>query len=106
MAGADLEAQFHEAMLGIYDEASTFGYHPTYFLQMVHEHGGVQAAKILLSGDTPSEGFVRLWKEGRLDISVEALVLRERWRGLFTADYLHEAYRRLDGSDYDPGEPP
>ena len=106
MADADLQARFHEVMLGIYDEASTFGYRPSYFLRMVHEHGGVQAAEILLAGDSPSEGFVRLWEEGRLDISVEAMVLREPWRGLFADKQLREAYRRLAGSDYDPGEPP
>ena len=102
----DLETQFHEQMLGIYDEATTFGYYPRYFLQMVNDHGGVQAAKILLGKPDPSDGFERLWDERRLDLSVEALVLREPWRGLFTLDELREAYRRLDGSDYDPGEPP
>ena len=102
----DLQAQFHQEMLRIYDEASDFGYRPTYFRRMVNDHGGVQAAKILLAKDAPSYGFERLWEEGRLDLSVEALVLRQPWRGLFDLDELREAYRRLDGSDYDPGEPP
>lgn len=102
----DLEARFHEEMLRIYDQATTFGYYPTYFLRMVNDHGGLQSAKILLDKDAPSYGFERLWEEGRLDLSVEALVLGEQWRGLFDLDELREAYRRLDGSDYDPGEPP
>ena len=102
----DLEVQFHQEMLRIYDEASTFRYYPTRFLQMVNDHGGVQAAKILLGKDAPSYGFERLWEECRLDLSVEALVLRDSWRDLFDLDELREAYRRLDGSDYDPGESP
>lgn len=98
----DLELQFHEEMLGIYDEASTFGYRPTYFRRMVNDHGGVQAAKILLSKDAPSYGFERLWEQGRLDISVETLVLREPWHRLFGEGELREAERRLEGSDYQP----
>ena len=100
-----MEVQFHQEMLRIYDEAITFGYRPTYFRRMVIDHGGVQAAKILLGKDAPSYGFERLWEETRLDLTVEALVLREPWRGLFELEELREAYRRLDGSDYDPGEP-
>ena len=106
MTAVNLEPPFHQEMLRIYDEASTFGYRPTYFRRMVNEHGGVQAARILLGKDAPSYGFEKLWEEGRLDLSVEVLVLREPWRALFTLDELREAYRRLDGSDYDPGEPP
>ena len=102
----DIELQFHQEMLRIYDEACTFGYRPTYFRRMVNDHGGVQAAKILLGKDSTSYGFERLLEAGRLDLSVEALVLREPWCGLFDLDELREAYRRLDGSDYDPGEPP
>lgn len=101
-----IELQFHQEILRIYDEATTFGYRPTRFLQMVNEYGGLQTVRTLLGKDAPSYGFERLWEEGRLDLSVEALALREPWRGLFDLDKLGEAYRRLDGSDYDPGEPP
>jgi len=70
---------------------------------MVNDHGGVQAANILLGKDAPSYGFERLWVEGRLDISVEALVLREPWHHLFEEGELREAERQLEGSDYQPG---
>ena len=103
MTAENLPARFHQEMLRIYDEASTFGYHPTYFRRMVIDHGGVQAAKILLGKDSPSYGFERLWEARRLDISVEALVLREPWYRLFDEGELKEAERRLDGSYYQPG---
>ena len=91
----DLEKQFHQEMLRIYDEAAKLKYHPTRFLQMVEEHGGREAAKRLLAGDTLSSGFVRLFELGRTHLTVESLVLREPWSRLFTDEELNEAERRL-----------
>ena len=96
----DLEARFHREMLRIYEEAKEFDYHPTYFLGMVVDQGGLQAAKQLLGGNSLSDGFVRLWEEQRLDLSVEALALQEPWSALFCQEDLAEARRRLDGMGY------
>jgi hypothetical protein len=78
-----LERQFHEQMRRVYREAAEFGYRPTYFLRMVEEQGGVLAAKNLLRKGI-TDGLERLTREGRLDISMEALVLKEPWSQLFT----------------------
>lgn len=100
----DLEERFQNEMLRIYREATKFGYYPTYFLRMVNEQGGLAAARQLLGGDDPSSGFTRLWEEQRLDLSVEAVVLQEPWRSLFTADELTTARRRLEELGYQPGD--
>ena len=94
--------QFHREMLRIYEQAREFGYYPTYFLQMVGERGGLGAAKKLLEGDEISSGLKRLGAEQRLDISMEALVLQERWSTLFTDEELAMARRRLEELDYSP----
>lgn len=91
----DLEKDFHQEMLAIYEEATTFGYHPTYFVRMVQQHGGVDAAKQLLRKGI-TDGLKRLAKEGRLDISVEQLVLTEPWDQLFTAEEKELARWALD----------
>ena len=91
----DLERQFHQEMLRIYDEATKLRYHPTRFLQMVDQQGGLNAAKQLLAGDTLSSGFVRLFELGRPDLTVESLVLKDPWCRLFTDEELNEAERRL-----------
>jgi len=96
----DLQGRFHLEMLRIYDEAKAFGYHPTYFLRMVVERGGLLAAKQLLSGDRLSDGFVRLWEEQRLDLSIEALAIKDPWSSLFTPEELAEARRRLEGAQF------
>ena len=100
----NLEGRFQQEMLRIYEEANEFGYYPTYFLRMVVERGGLSAAKQLLGGNKLSDGFVRLWEEQRLDLSVEALALRESWSAFFTHEELAEAQRRLDGAGYDSRE--
>ena len=98
----DLKYQFHEAMIGITAETKESGYFPSHFIQMVAEQGGLSAAKQLLSRGNPASGFVRLWEEQRLDLSVEALVLKEPWCALFADEELDVARRRLEELGYDP----
>jgi hypothetical protein len=52
---------------------------------MVEEYGGVMAARNLLRKGI-SDGLERLAREGRLDISMEALVLKEPWSELFSEE--------------------
>ena len=69
---------------------------------MVDEHGGVAAAKRLLSGTVAQSGLTTLWEHGRLDISMEALVVRERWIPLFSDAERQAARDRLSAYGYDP----
>jgi len=101
----ELERQFHQAMLQIYEDARRLRppYYATRFLRMVREHGGRRAADTLLATGEPSEGFTELFLRGRrLDLSVEYLVLKHPWRDLFTADQLAVARKRLKDHEFDP----
>ena len=42
-----------------------------------------------------SEGLTALWERGRLDITMEALVLKKPWTELFTEEDLSVARKRL-----------
>ena len=96
------ETEFHEAMLDIYKRAQReCRYTPTRFLQMVSEQGGLQAAKGLLASAEVSQGFTTLWEKGRLDLSMEALVLRSPWCDLFSEDELAVARERLSQLGYE-----
>ena len=98
----NLKREFQKDMFRIYTEASELGYNPTRFLQMVHEHGGVETAKRLLSTDDfIQDGIKRLWELGRLDLSVEWLVLQDKYKDLFTEQELEIAKRRLKLLNYD-----
>ena len=102
MTARSLEAEFHRAMLNIYDDAAELGYRPTYFLRMVREHGGVEAARRLLRTHEVQDGLTTLWELGRLDISMEALVVQERWQPLFSDAERQAARDRLKEYGYDP----
>jgi hypothetical protein len=77
----EAERQFHKAMVAIYETAKReLGYNATRFLQMLSEQGGLATAKQLLWSEQPSDGFTTLWSHHRLDLTVEAHVLKQEYR--------------------------
>ncbi|KAA6462177.1 hypothetical protein DYQ86_09685 [Acidobacteria bacterium AB60] len=79
-------------------------YKATRFLHMLHEHGGLQTARMLIHASAASEGYTALWLRGRLDLTVEALIQDDsRWHSLFTADELAICERRLTAYEYFKG---
>jgi len=92
----DLERRFNRAMIEIYEKAKReTGYNATRFLQMVSEIGGLASARRLLAAPAVSDGFTALWKRGRLDLTVETLVLSEQYRDLFSEEERERAAARL-----------
>jgi len=82
----DLEKQFHRDMVGIYERAKNeCGYLATRFIQMVADKGGLATAKELIIKDEDTYGFERLYELKRPDLSVEALVLKDKYMDLFTS---------------------
>ena len=96
-----LEKEFDGKMREIYQLAlSECGYSASYFIQMVNDRGALQTAQYLLSVDDPQSGFTRLWECGRLDLTVEAQVIKPSFRPLFTKNEISTARRRLDELGY------
>lgn len=91
-----LEDDFHHAMIGVYETARQHGYIATYFKRMLDEHGGLNAAKRLLTGNTIKSGLMKLWELRLLEHSMEALVVQERFCPLLAEAEIQEAQRRLD----------
>ena len=97
-----LELRFHEAMLDIYRKAkSEAKYNAIRFLQMVTDHGGLRTAHMLINSAAVSEGYTALWESGRLDLTVEAMVIdNEKYHCLFTEDELAICQKRLKNYDF------
>jgi len=94
------EAEFDQRMAGIYSRAKEeANYKASRFLEMLSEHGGVQTAHMLLASSKVSDGYTALWERGRLDLTVEALILEDDW-GLFSEEQINIARRRLDDYEY------
>jgi hypothetical protein len=75
-------------------------YRPSYFLAMLETEGGYRTALKLLSSNDVSDGFVKLWEHGRLDLSVEALVVESEWRQVFDPALLALAEKKLKKAKY------
>ena len=92
-----LADEFHKAMnQDVYEAAlKECGYHATIFRGMLATKGGLQTAIELLSSSSIQYGFEKLWECGRLDLTMEHLVIQERWSGLFTSDQVAVARDRL-----------
>lgn len=93
----DIREDFDKAMVQVYVRAKKEAkYNATFFLRMVEERGGIQTAKDLLkTREDIQSGLVKLWELGRLDLSVENLVLQPEWKSLFTDEELRIARQRL-----------
>lgn len=82
---SELELDLYNDMLSIYKEADKeCNYRPTRFREMLISEGGLKTAKKLISKNGGTDGFVRLWESHRLDLSVEVLVLKDKYKELFT----------------------
>jgi hypothetical protein len=95
---------FDEAMFGIYRRAkSEAEYNATIFLRMISERGGLATARYLINSPKPSDGYTHLYERGRLDLTVEAMVVENgRWHELFTSEELVKARVRLAQYGYKP----
>lgn len=103
MGDKKLEEEFDNGMREIYERAKAeCSYVATRYLQMVNEYGGLETARKLLSSDKMHDGFVKLWECGRLDLTVEALVTKEKYRNLFTDAEIRIAWKRLRDLGYTP----
>lgn len=95
------EDAFHQKMIEVYEKAKKeCRYNAVRFHQMVQQNGGLATAKKLLASNHYPEGLTRLWELKRLDISMEATVLQEPWRDLFSPVELAIAEKRLKELGY------
>lgn len=96
-----IEKKFNADMHQIYIRTKKeLKYNATRFLQLIVEKGGLQAAKQLISKDGGTYGFEILWENKRLDLSVEAHVLKPEYTSLFNEEEKEMCRRRLNDFGY------
>lgn len=94
-------SDFEEAVWIAVDESTEAGYNPTGFRGMITTHGGVfNASKQLLVLNGFPQGLMTLWAKERLDLSIEAIILRKCFSSIFTKEQLNIAKRRLTDLDF------
>lgn len=88
-------------MKAVYDLGrSEAGYTASYFLGMLAQHGAQDTAHRLLASPAISDGFAELWERGRLDLTVEAIVVEPEFAELFSTEEIAMARRRLEQFGY------
>ena len=98
---SELERGFHYAMIDLYRRAKDeCSYNSTRFLNMVNEHGGLETARILLNSTDVSDGYTAMWERQRLDLTVEAIILKPEWKELFSDNEREIAKTRLEQYGY------
>jgi hypothetical protein len=60
----------------------------------------METAHRLLAATRISDGFTALWERQRLDLAVEAVVLRPEFQALFSDEEVETARRRLEQFGY------
>src|ERR1051325_1922812 len=76
-------------------QSQQIGCDPSVFLALVQERGPVEACKVMITEPKLGQDLLRVKQADRLDLTVEALVLRDRFKRLFDDNILERARQRL-----------
>jgi hypothetical protein len=100
----ELERRFNVAMYEIYRRAkSEAKYNATRFLHMLDNNGGLETAHILINASAVSDGYMALWERGRLDLTVEAIIMENpEYHILFSKNEMLMLQKRLIEYMYKP----
>ena len=91
-----MEAKFAAALAAAREQAEALGIR----IRPAEPSEALKNARRALSGRRLSDGFNQLQAKGRLDLSLEALVIDKRFTGLFTDEEANEALTRLLEAGY------
>lgn len=81
----ELERRFDDEMLNLYWRTGrATRYWANYYLRKVRKDGGLRSARFYLAKRGVDDGLAKLAKLGRLDLSVEHLVLEPEFSSLFS----------------------
>ncbi len=101
----NVELAFQQEIAGLYYKIKTdTGYIANNFRQAVQTKGGLKAAKDWLADPNATDELFKLMKLKRLDLSMENLVLRKKYKSLFSEEELATAKKRLASLGFTPAE--
>ncbi|MBP3887988.1 MAG: hypothetical protein J6F30_10160 [Cellulosilyticum sp.] len=100
-----LKKLFHQDMISLYKQIiKSVKYKPTRLMDYINKYGGYEAAVKYISTESNVQDFAILWEKERLDLSVEALMTKEQYRGLFNEDIVNFCDRKLKEYSYAPNK--
>jgi hypothetical protein len=97
----DFEKRVWSAIDTMKDE---YDYTPTLLINMINDHGAVEAVKRLINNPKPSSGYTKLWELKALNLSMEAIILEKEWESIFSEEERLKAKKRLKEYGYEESE--
>lgn len=92
-----LSGEFSDRLREAIDLCRKLGYSPSRFEQMLNNSpSAVSLARKLVVSSELQDGLKRIAKLGRLELSMESIMLEEKFKPLFSAQVLEAAKWRLD----------
>ena len=96
-----IELELFNDMVNIYREADVqCNYKQAGFLQKLQLKGAIVAAKEVINATELTESFTKLMECNRLDLSLEALIAKDKYKELFTAQERKLCLKRLKEHGY------
>lgn len=92
---SELEQAFEGRIRAAVFECHSLGYHPSDFEGMLANATAVQVAEKLVMGGDIQSGFKRIARMGRIDLSVESIMLEPQFAHLFRPAVIEAARWRL-----------
>ncbi len=91
-----IKDEFRAAILAAIEESKELGYNPTKFIEMTKQSHPVDIGKKFVASGAFQSGIKEMAKRNRKDLTIEGVMLRPKFSGLFTSDELAAAQWRLD----------
>jgi hypothetical protein len=93
----NIDIELREKFLDFYRTAhKEYNFSSPIFIRMLNEHGALETARRLSNTATWQNGFERIAKLGRTDLTVEHIILQEKYRKYFTDTQLRNAQAKID----------
>ena len=95
--GKPKQNHFHEELIKLYHTMiRDCGHRAAKLLSLIDELGAVGAVAKIVGKNLPSLTFVKLYNKHRIDLTLEAFILRDEFRVLFTVDIIKKCMNRLE----------
>ena len=95
-----IEDELHDELIASVDLAVKAGakIDKQIILNQIYNYGAIGAANRLIKEGTEKlhSGLIKLFEINRLDLTIESIILKEKYRVLFHKDILEKAQQRLD----------
>lgn len=95
-----LENELHDELLQSIDLSVQIGakINKDIILSQIYRYGAIGAANRVIKEGTEKlhSGLIKMYEVNRLDLTIESIILKDKYHILFTPDILEKAQQRLD----------